>query len=506
MLLIYPPAAKACEPPPGMARLHGALKGHGIPVRSVDMNLEGFYHLYNRDLKPEDLWGKRAAKKKALNLTHLCSDHGYANRDRYKNAVMDVSKILSMASRPYGSLVTLSNYKSFTLSPLRSRDLLYAAEHPEENVFYPYFKARFDQLLEEDNAHSTVGFSLNYLNQALCTFAMIGYLKKLGRRVRIILGGGLVTSFMRKPGFQSPFEGLVDVMIAGKGEKSLLDLYGAEMKEISCLPDYSDMISGESYLSPGLVIPFCTSDGCYWKKCTFCPEQAENNPYEPMNTDVAVAQVNALDEIHSPSLFHFVDNALSPKFMDRLARSGFKTPWYTFARVTSQLTDEAFCRALKRSGCRMMKLGVESGDQNVLDNLTKGNDLETVSKSLDQLHRAGISTYVYLLFGTPWENEDSARKTMDFVRDHKHLISYLNIALFNLPYFAKAWDNLETSDFYDGDLSLYKEFNHPMGWNRSNIRSFLTREFKKHPDISAIINRDPPVFNSNHAVFFSPAL
>lgn len=95
---------------------------------------------------------------------------------------------------------------------------------------------------------------------------------------------------------------------------------------------------------------------------------------------------------------------------------------------------------------------------------------------------------------------------MDFVRDHKHLISYLNIALFNLPYFAKAWDNLETSDFCDGDLSLYKEFNHPMGWNRSNIRSFLTREFKKHPDISTIINRDPPVFNSNHAAAFLTGL
>ncbi|MFA6010386.1 MAG: radical SAM protein [Desulfobacteraceae bacterium] len=503
MLLIYPPAAKACEPPPGIARLHGSLKHHGIPVRTIDMNLEGFYHLYRRDIKAEDLWGKRAVNKKELNLSLVCESHGYENRDRYKNAVMDINKVLAMVSKPADALVTLANYKSNTLSPLKSSDLLYAADHPEENIYYPYFKARFEQLNKEDEMLlDTVGFSLNYLNQALCTFAMIGYLKKVRKQVRIIVGGGLITSFMRKPGFESPFDGLVDVMIAGKGEHRLLELFGMGDTEPSYLPDFSDMISGPSYLSPGLVIPFCTADGCYWKKCTFCPEQAENNPYEPIAMDSAVAQVNALAENYKPALFHFVDNALSPRFMTRLFQSGFKTPWYTFSRVTGQLGDESFCRSLKQSGCRMMKLGVESGDQNVLNHLNKGIDLKVVSKSLEQLHHAGISTYVYLLFGTPWETEAAARKTMDFVRDHKHLISYLNIALFNLPYFAKGWDNLETSEFYDGDLSLYKEFNHPMGWNRSNIRSFLDKEFKRHPDISAIINRDPTVFNSNHAAFF----
>lgn len=504
MLLIFPPAAKACEPPPGMARLHGTLKHHGVPVRSIDMNLEGFYDLYHREVEAEDLWGKRAVKKREMNLFNLCDAHGYENRDRYKNAVMDIGKVLTMASKPWGAQVSLANYKSFTLSPLRSRDLLYAAEHPEENVFYPYFSRRFQELITEDpGALDTVGFSMNYLNQALCTFAMIGYLKRLGRPVRIVLGGGLTTSFMRKPGFLSPFGNLVDLMVAGKGEEPLLNLFGVEPRKSVCLPDYGEPVQDKPYLSPGLVLPYCTADGCYWKKCTFCPEQAEGNPYEPLPVETAVEQVRELDRIYRPALFHFVDNALSPRFMTALTRNGFQTPWYTFARVTGQMKDPDFCRSLKQSGCRMMKLGIESGDQNVLDHLSKGIDLRTVSETLVQLHRAGIATYVYLLFGTPWETEEAARKTMDFVRDHKDLISYMNIALFNLPYFAKAWDNLETSEFYDGDLSLYKEFNHPLGWNRSNIRNFLAREFKKHPDISAIINRDPPVFNSNHAAFFS---
>jgi hypothetical protein len=32
MLLIYPPAAKPCEPPAGIAHLAGALRGNGLPL------------------------------------------------------------------------------------------------------------------------------------------------------------------------------------------------------------------------------------------------------------------------------------------------------------------------------------------------------------------------------------------------------------------------------------------------------------------------------------------
>jgi radical SAM superfamily enzyme YgiQ (UPF0313 family) len=69
--------------------------------------------------------------------------------------------------------------------------------------------------------------------------------------------------------------------------------------------------------------------------------------------------------------------------------------------VKEILTDDDFCLALKKSRCVMLKLGIESGDQGVLDQLNKGIDLLTVSAVLKSLKRAGIATYVYLLFRTP---------------------------------------------------------------------------------------------------------
>jgi hypothetical protein len=149
----------------------------------------------------------------------------------------------------------------------------------------------------------------------------------------------------------------------------------------------------------------------------------------------------------------------------------------------------------------MLKLGLESGDPAVLDALGKGIDLDTASRALHTLRQAGIAAYVYLLFGTAAENRVRARRTLAFTVHHAAQIAFLNLAIFNLPAYGPDAGRLRTRPFYDGDLSLYCQFEHPAGWHRGQVRRFLDREFKRHPAIAAILRRDPPVFTSNHAPF-----
>ncbi|HAM50851.1 MAG TPA: radical SAM protein, partial [Nitrospiraceae bacterium] len=73
--------------------------------------------------------------------------------------------------------------------------------------------------------------------------------------------------------------------------------------------------------------------------------------------------------------------------------------------------------------------GIESGDQNVLDALEKGISVEVASMVLKNLKKAGIATYVYLLFGTPAEDETAARKTLEFTAQHCNSIDFLNLAI-----------------------------------------------------------------------------
>jgi hypothetical protein len=154
----------------------------------------------------------------------------------------------------------------------------------------------------------------------------------------------------------------------------------------------------------------------------------------------------------------------------------------------------------------MLQLGMESGDQEVLDRLQKGIQLDTAARALRNLAGAGIAPYVYLLFGTPAETRTSARKTLDFTAKHSEQISFLNLAIFNLPVYSPETPDLVTKGFHEGDLSLYTDFHHPRAWDRNSIRQFLDKEFRRHPAISPILRRDPPFFTSNHAPFFTRAI
>lgn len=209
-----------------------------------------------------------------------------------------------------------------------------------------------------------------------------------------------------------------------------------------------------------------------------------------------------MTERSKPAMVHFLDNAMNPALLEEIAYGGFHSPWYGFVRVTHHLADPEFCLALKRSGCVMLKLGLESGDQDVLDQMQKGIDLQLASRVLRSLHKTGIGTYVYLLFGTPWETLEGARRTLLFTAGHGECIDFLNLAIFNMPVYGPEAERSETRPFYEGDLSLYTNFTHPSGWERPMVRSFLDKEFRRHPVVAAILRRDPPFFTSNHAPFF----
>ncbi len=498
MLLIFPPLAKACEPPAGVARLAASLRAHGQQCHILDANLEGQLWLLHQPVTASDTWSRRAGKGRSRNLAALRDIATYQAPDRYRRAVSDLNRILAVSSTASGATVGLADYQHTTLSPLRSADLLAAAHEPEQNPFFPYFSLRLPELLADVGA---VGFSLNYLSQALCTFAMIGYIKKCHPNMRIVVGGGLVTSWMHRPDWRSPFESLVDDLISGPGEEPLLALSGKADKPGSHItPDYSTLPL-KDYFSPGLVLPYSAADGCYWNRCSFCPERAEGNKYRPVSTSHVLSDLKLLVEQSRPVLVHLLDNAISPSLLCALAEHPPIAPWYGFARIDEHLADPEFCHSLKRSGCIMLKVGLESGDQGVLDRMGKGINLGLASQVLNNLKNAGISVYCYLLFGTPGETLTEARHTLKFVVRHHQAITFLNLAVFNMPLHGEEAAEYGDKLFYEGDLSLYTAFRHPGEWDRRSVRNFLENEFKRHPAIAAIVRNDPPHFSSNHAAF-----
>jgi hypothetical protein len=500
VILIHPPISKPSEPPAGIARLAGALKKHDLPCNVVDANLEGILSLLEGTPAVLDTWTYRAYRRLPAHLRFLKTPEGYENPDRYRRAVLDINRVLEKSIMGSPVRISLANYSDNTLSPLRSEDLLGIAENPERSPFCTHFQQRIRRILQEEDP-GAIGFSLNYLSQALSTFCMIGLVKREHPRLRLMLGGGLVTSWMSRSPWKNPFQGLVDDLVAGPGERALLSMFKRDDVDREYQPDY-DMLAKSQYFCPGFILPYSASSGCYWHRCSFCPEKAEGNAYQSSLPEEAVTEVRKLAERMRPVLIHFLDNAMSPGLLEEIARRGLNTPWYGFVRFTHHLGSLDFCQALKQSGCVMLKLGLESGDQEVLDQLNKGIDLETASLVLKNLKSAGIGTYVYLLFGTPAETRERAGRTLDFTVRHGACIDFLNVAVFNMPACGPETERFNPRPFYKGDLSLYTDFVHPSGWNRALVRKFLDRDFTRHPVIAGILRRDPPSCTSNHAPFF----
>lgn len=501
VVLLFPPVAKPGEPPAGVAQLKQAIEHHGYSCCVIDANIEGQLFLLQSEIDADNAPLRSAHRNRLRNIERLRTPATFRHFDRYKASVLELNRLLTATARPFQASISFTDFKHETLAPVRSHDLLAAAERPQDNPFFTYFENQLRPRLETLQPR-LFGVSLIYLSQALTAFALIGWLRRTFPGVRLVIGGGLISSWKSQPGWNEHFSGLIDACIAGPGEQALLRELGHPSPENRIFrPNYNDA-SFDAYLSPERIVPYSASSGCYWRKCEFCPETAEENVFLPTPHDQVLTDLDALAQ-HQPSLIHFLDNALSPALLKRLAKTPLPAPWYGYARFTRELEDADFVVQLRRNGCLMLQLGLESGDQSVLDGMGKGITLPQVSAVLHNLKNAGIAAYIYLLFGTPWETEEKARRTIEFIGEHTECIQWINAAIFNLPVFSAEAQRQSTRQFYAGDLTLYHNFEHPYGWNRQVVRQFLQNEFRAHPAIRRILLANPPSFTSNHAPFFT---
>ena len=189
----------------------------GSPVRSWMLTWKPNSGCWRRPKIRRDTWSTRAHKHRLKNLASLRTPATYSNIDRYQRAVRDCNRVLELAGSAHPELsLSLANYEDTGFDPLASRDLLRAAQAYRNSLFFPWFSQYLAPHIEQHKPHF-IGISLSYLSQALPTFALIGFLRATFPHIPLILGGGLVTSWMSNPEWSNPFSELVDHCISGPG-------------------------------------------------------------------------------------------------------------------------------------------------------------------------------------------------------------------------------------------------------------------------------------------------
>ena len=93
---------------------------------------------------------------------------------------------------------------------------------------------------------------------------------------------------------------------------------------------------------------------------------------------------------------------------------GSKSSWDCLTNVNC--LDEDVLKALRHSGCKRIKIGVESGSDDILRKIKKNITTEQVMKSAALIRKYGFWLHAYFMVGMPYETEEDLRKTIDFIK------------------------------------------------------------------------------------------
>ncbi|MCP4643362.1 MAG: radical SAM protein [bacterium] len=181
------------------------------------------------------------------------------------------------------------------------------------------------------------------------------------------------------------------------------------------------------YRDAGKLFPFLTlisGRGCM-NRCSFCqlPQVMNGHQYRTRSVGHVVDEIE-YDLKLFPDLqeIMFEDDTLTIRtHQDRLValceemvRRQLPVAWSANARV--DVNDLEVLQLMKRSGCRMVCVGFEFGDQDMLDRVRKGTNVDMMFTFAENARKAGIRVHGCFMVGGPGETRDSARKTIELAQ------------------------------------------------------------------------------------------
>jgi hopanoid biosynthesis associated radical SAM protein HpnJ len=198
-------------------------------------------------------------------------------------------------------------------------------------------------------------------------------------------------------------------------------------EEMDSLPDVTDVYKRDldvhRYNVPFLLYPFValyTTRGCP-AQCTFClwPQTLVGHAWRKRSTDSVVREL-AKAKQYWPEVKEFffdddtfnIQKARTIELCEKM--KPLKLTWSCTSRVT---TDYETLKAMREAGCRLLIVGYESGDPQVLKNIKKGATVERARQFTKDCHSLGLLVHADFILGLPGETRESIRRTIDFAKE-----------------------------------------------------------------------------------------
>lgn len=520
---ITPPLIKPAEPGLSGAAAAQWFKGRGVDALTVDASIGWYRH----SLDPvrlgavlDRLEAEGSARTAFRQTVRQATSSGaalrrletYLDRRVYSSATNHLINALRLASASQaGFQLRVADVEVAGRRPHRSEDL--AAVARGATPFDAYFLGELiPQLAREGVTHAALSFT--FLNQAFAGFRLAFLLREHLPALQRLAGGPLLAcwSAIGTPLVSDLFHRVCPTATETELDALVIELGGTPCEQKGVLAPGLLDTSWEHYLVPVPTVPVALGRGCYWRRCTFCPDYL-HPAYRPGGRDALTAW---LEEVaaHFPdgAMLHLTDSALSPVLLDRVAevirRQHLPLHWHGFARMEARFAEPGFMHRLAEGGCTMLQWGLETAAPRLLEMMDKGVTPQQAKQVLRSSAEAGVKNHAYLLFGLPTETDLDREMTLAFVQEEAASLHDLNASLLNLPKRSPMHEQPERYGITalsafgsDSDLSLYSDFRCGDSHPRLEARRWLSARFFKDPLVKGMLGDLNGPFKENHSCF-----
>ncbi len=190
-------------------------------------------------------------------------------------------------------------------------------------------------------------------------------------------------------------------------------------------PVYKRDLKIENYFIGYLKHPyvsFYTGRGCR-SKCTFClwPQTVGGHRYRVRSADNVIAEVQWIKE-NMPEVKEimfdddtFTDTSNLPRVED-IAR-GMGRLGMTWSCNAKANVPYDTLKIMKDNGLRLLLVGFESGDDQILHNIKKGLRTDIARRFSSDCRKLGILVHGTFILGLPGETRETIEKTINFAKE-----------------------------------------------------------------------------------------
>jgi anaerobic magnesium-protoporphyrin IX monomethyl ester cyclase len=279
---------------------------------------------------------------------------------------------------------------------------------------------------------------------------------------------------------------MLEVVQAFEGKKQLKDLQGIAYRHDENVvvnpsrplienldelpyPAY-DLVNMEQYLNPKEIgyrsfrdhaISMITSRGCPFN-CCFCAVHLHmGQTFRAHSAEYVLNHIQfVVDTFEVKNIFFEDDNlTLNIKrfeaICDGIIQRKLKIGWETPNGVRADCLNLELLKKMKRSGCKSVFVGVESGDQQILDNvICKSLDLNRVVEFAKNAKEIGLKTGGFYIIGFPGETKENMQRTVDFALDLKRRYDVgMHLFAATPSYGTRLYEECKAKGYLPADLT-----------------------------------------------------